>query len=517
MNRTTPLPRLDRSGPAARLIVDGASFVIRGGELTNSGAERTYLAEFWPKLESLGLNTVLAPVYWHVVEPAEGEFDWTLIDELLDDARTHGMRLVLLWFGSWKNSMSCYAPGWVKTDTRRFPRARTSDGRALEILTPFSDASRDADARAFAALLRHLREVDDQHTVVLVQVENEIGMIPQARDHSDAAEAAFRGPVPADALPKDTEPGTWTEVFGDSPATEERFMAWAFARYVEHVVVAGKAELALPMYTNAALIRPGAQPGQYPSAGPLPHLAEIWRAAAPSLDFLAPDIYFPNFADWADAYVDAGNPLFVAEALRSIDAAANALYAYGKHSALGFCPFGIETISEEAGSYLTQAFDVVEQLTPLIAEHAGTDAMTGLLPPTNDMRSPHRVRLGDVVLEATYEHSPAPDLADGVLNESGDARGSTRLPAAAMVVRTGADELVVAGIGVTLTFHPVDPAGDLVGILSCAEGRFETESSTAASWRHGRWLGGDQTHQGRHVRLEPGRFAVQRVRLYRYR
>ncbi|WP_426622958.1 DUF5597 domain-containing protein [Leifsonia sp. McL0607] len=515
--KTTNLPRLDRSGPAARLIVDGAPFVIRGGELTNSGAERSYLAEFWPKLESLGINTVLAPVYWDVVEPAEGDFDWTLVDELLDDAREHGLRLVLLWFGSWKNSMSCYIPGWAKSDTRRFPRARTSDGRALEILTPFSDANRDADAHAFSALMRHLREVDRQHTVILVQVENEIGMIPQARDHSDAAEAAFRGAVPEGALPRDAEPGTWTEVFGDSPATDERFMAWAFARYVEHVTVAGKSELALPMYTNAALIRPGAQPGQYPSAGPLPHLADIWRAGAPSLDFLAPDIYFPNFADWADAYVAAGNPLFVAEALRSIDAAANALYAYGTHGALGFSPFGIETISDEAAGYLAQAFDVVRQLSPLIAEHAGAGTMTGLLPPTDDLRAPHRVRLDDVILEATYEHSPAPDLADGVINESGDARGSTRLPAAALVVRTAPDELVVAGIGVTLTFHDIDPAGDLIGILSCAEGRFEAEDGAGVTWRHRRWLNGDQTHQGRHVRLEPGRFAVQRVRLYRYR
>ena len=292
-------------------------------------------------------------------------------------------------------------------------------------------------------------------------------------------------------------------------------MAWAFARYVEHITAAGKAELPLPMYTNAALIRPGAQPGQYPSAGPLPHLDDVWRAGAPSLDFLAPDIYFPNFAEWADAYVANGHPLFVPEALRSIDAAANAMYAYGRHGALGFSPFGIETIGEEAGAFLAQAFDVVAQLSPLIAEHAGRETMTGLLQPASDMRTPHRVRLDEVVLEATYEHSPAPDLADGVINESGDIRGATRLPAAAIVIRTGPDALVVAGIGVTLTFHSASADGDMIGILSCEEGRFDTDGD--ASWRRRRWLSGDQTHQGRHVRLEPGRFAVQRVQLYRYR
>ncbi|WP_066517090.1 DUF5597 domain-containing protein [Curtobacterium ammoniigenes] len=405
----------------------------------------------------------------------------------------------------------------MKTNLSRFPRARTSRGDALEILTPFSDQNRDADARAFAALLRHLRTTDEQHTVIMVQVENEIGMIPEARDHCDQAEAAFRDTVPESILPEGATPSPWTEVFGDSPATEERFMAWAFAQYVEQVTAAGKAELPLPMYTNAALIRAGSQPGQYPSAGPLPHLADIWRAGAPSLDFIAPDIYFPNFAEWTEAYVETGNPLFIPEALRSIDAAANALYAYGKHSALGFSPFGIEQIKDDAETFVTGAFDVVAQLTPLITQHAGDGNMTGLIKPTRDMRAPHRVRLNDVMLEATYEQVAAPELADGVINESGDVHGTKQLPAAAIVIRTGPDELVIGGIGTTITFHTVDANGENIGILSCEEGRFEVESDAEDGWQHRRWLSGDETHQGRHVRLVPGQFAIQRVRLYRYR
>ncbi len=533
------LPHLVRSGATARLVVDGQPFTIRGGELGNSSMERAYLAPYWSNLVEMGLNAVVAPVYWDVLEPVEGRFDWTTVDHLIEDARAHGMRLVLLWFGSWKNSMSCYAPAWVKMDVERFPRARTSHGAPLEILSPFAAANRDADARAFAALLAHLRDVDRESTVVMVQVENEIGMIPEARDHTPDAEAAFAGPVPAELIEhlvthRDElgaalhaewhasgaqEQGTWTEVFGDSAATEEIFQAWHFARYVDAVAAAGKAEHPLPMYTNAALIRPGAQPGQYPSAGPLPHLADVWRAGAPALDFIAPDIYFPDFARWADAYADSGNPLFVPEALRSVDAAANALYAFGKHGALGFSPFGIESVSGNEAAMLAGAYDVVAQLTPLIAEHAGDGSMTGLLPPTADMRTPHRVRLDDVVLEATYERVPAPSLADGVINETGQAHGTQELPAAAIVIRTGPDELVVAGIGVTLTFHePPRPAGgaaQVVGILSCEEGRYDDAAD--GGWQHLRWLNGDQTHQGRHVRLEPGRFTVQRVRLYRYR
>jgi beta-galactosidase GanA len=527
------LPRLERTGAATQLIVDGKPFVIRGGELGNSSAERSYLSRYWPKLQALGLNAVVAPVYWDVVEPAEGEFDWTTVDELVEDARAHDMRLVLLWFGSWKNSMSSYVPGWVKTDVERFPRSRGSRGEAMEILTPFSDANRDADARAFAALMGHLRESDDRHTVVLVQVENEIGMIPEARDHTPEAERAFAGAVPAalmDYLQQHRETlapellaqwataggrseGTWTDVFGDGPATDELFMAWSFARYVHLVTAAGKAELDLPMYTNAALIRPGMMPGQYPSAGPLPHLIDVWRAGAPALDFISPDIYFPNFIEWADKYVRSGNPLFIPEALRNIDAAANALYAYGAHSAIGFAPFGIESVEGHAEAMLAACYDVVGQLTPLITEHAGDGSMTGLLPPAESQRAPYRVGLGGLLLEVTYERVAAPSLADGVINEAGDRTSDlTRLPAGAIVIHTGPDEFVFGGIGVTATFRTTQAGGETIGILSCEEGRYED-----GVWQHLRWLNGDQTHQGRHLRLEPGRFAIQRVKLYRYR
>lgn len=512
----TPLPRLETIGSAARLIVDDAPFLIRGGELGNSAAHRGYLAERWEKLERLGLNAIVAPAYWELVEPREGVFDWTSVDELIEDAAAHGMRIVLLWFGSWKNSMSCYAPAWVKTDSARFPRSRDARGRALEILTPFSDENRDADARAFAALMGHLRDADPQHTVVMVQVENEIGMIPDARDHCEAATEAFAEPVPAELTAALGRPdgGTWREVFGDGPAASEAFMAWHFARYVEAVTAAGRAQLDLPMYTNAALIRKDYEPGQYPSAGPLPHLAEIWRAGAPSLDFLAPDIYFPEFAEWTARYVDSGNPLFVPEALRSTDAAVNALYAFGAHGAIGFSAFGIEQIEGHAEQLLAESYDVLRQLSPLIAENVGRGTMLGLLPPVEHPRAAHRARLGGLLLNATYERTVAPGLADGVINESGDRPADlTRLPAGAIVIQTGPDEFVAAGMGTTIVFDPAEEGDGEVGILSCDEGGFDADGR----WVTHRRLNGDETHQGRHLRLVPGRFTIQRIALYRYR
>lgn len=532
------LPHLRKQGTATQLIVDGQPFLIRGGELGNSSGEPDYLRPFWPKLKSMNLNTVVALVYWDVIEPVEGKFDFTMLDGLLRDARANQMHLVLLWLGSWKNSMSCYAPAWVKLDQARFPRAQDSAGRGLEIMSPFAAANREADTKAFTALMRHLKLNDPQHTVVMVQVENEIGMIPEARDHSPAAEQAFAAAVPPalmEYLEKNRatlapellatwraaggrSSGTWVEVFGSTPAGEEIFMAWHFAVYTQAVTAAGKAELALPMYANAALIRPGYQPGQYPSAGPLPHLIDVWRAAAPSLDFLAPDIYFQNFSHWAQLYTRSGNPLFIPEALRSPEASVNGLYAFGELDAMGFCPFAIETSTEPAAGYLAASFDLVRQLTPLLVEKQGRGLTAGFLQESVESKQPQQVRLARWTFRASFERAAPPQLADGLAvvvgteNSAlapGGRPGTT--PAGGLVIALGDDEYLFAGIGLTITFAPAE-GGQQAGLLSVAEGRY-----VDGQWQHIRWLNGDQTHQGRHVRLEPGRFTLQRVKLYRYR
>ena len=196
------LPHLRSEGGATQLVVGGQPFLIRGGELGNSAASNLdYLAPFWERFRTLRLNTILAPVYWDLLEPEEGKFDFALVDGLVAAARKHQLKLVLLWFGSWKNSTSCYAPAWVKKDQRRFPRSVDASGRSVEILSPFSAANRDTDARAFAALMKHLRALDGEaHTVVMVQVENEIGMIPDARDHSEQATKAFAAAVPSELM-----------------------------------------------------------------------------------------------------------------------------------------------------------------------------------------------------------------------------------------------------------------------------------------------------------------------------
>jgi beta-galactosidase GanA len=521
------LPHLRKQGAATQLIVDDKPFLVLAGELGNSTSSNLeYMRPIWPKLASLNLNTVLIPVYWELIEPTEGKFDFTLLDGLIQEARQHHLRLVPLWFASWKNSMSCYAPGWVKTDQRRFPRSQAKAGNGMEILSPFSKENVEADARAFAAFMRHVREVDaNDHTVIMVQVENEIGMIPDSRDRSAIANEMFNQMLPVDLMnylqqhkdqliPEFREVwaannfktrGTWEEIFGKGPGTDEIFMAWYFARYANQVTEAGKAQYPLPMFVNAALIRPGYQPGQYPSAGPLPHLMDVWRAGAPTIDFLSPDIYFQNFAEWMRRFHRSGNPLFIPEAMPGPFDSVNALYAIGQHDAIGFSPFSIDSLDAETSSALTESYDLLTQIAPLVLAHQGKGLMAGLLPEGAEQRLPQQLRLGNYVLNVSFDRPTS--QTTGVLSGG-------------LVIAIGPDEYVFAGTGLTVTFEaaglsdkPGDKPGDpLVGLLSVEEGKYVN-----GQWVAGRRLNGDQTHQGRHVRLVPGRFGIQRVKLYRYR
>ena len=513
------VPHLRKQGTATQLIVDDKPFLVLAGELGNSSSSGLeYMRPVWPKLAALKLNTVLIPVYWELIEPVEGKFDFTLVDGLIQDARKQNLHLVPLWFASWKNSMSCYAPSWVKTDQQRFPRSQDKNGAGMEILSPFNKENFEADARAFAAFMRHVREVDgNDHTVIMVQVENEIGMIPDSRDRSTVANQLFSERVPAELMNYLSErkeqlipefrtawaangfktSGTWEEVFGKGPATDEVFMAWYFARYVDRVTEVGKKEYSLPMFVNAALIRPGHMPGQYPSAGPLPHLIDIWRAGAPKIDFFSPDIYFQNFAEWVRKYDRSGNAVFIPEAMPGSVDAVNAMYAIGQHNAIGFSPFSIDSLDEETTNAVTASYDLLNQLTPLILNHQGKGTMAGLLPEGPEQRQPQHLRLGNHTLYVTFDRPTAQN---------------TSVLSGGLVIAIAPDEYVFAGTGLTVTFEAAGGGDPIVGLLSVDEGKYVN-----GQWVVTRRLNGDQTHQGRHLRLPAGKFGIQRIKLYRYR
>jgi hypothetical protein len=518
------IPHLQKQGTATQLIVDGKPFLALAGELHNSSATSLeYMKPVWPKLAEAKLNTVLAGVSWNQIEPQEGKFDFSALDGDIREARSYNLRLVLLWFGSWKNATSSYPPDWVKKDFKRFPRIQVRDGKTIELLSTLSDANRDADAHAFAALMRHIKEVDgQQHTVLMIQVENEVNVEGDSRDRSPVANKVFAAPVPKELMDylqkhKDgliselrqvweaagfkTE-GTWEEVFGKVLATDEIFMAWNYSRYIGRVAEAGKAEYPIPMYVNAAVMgfaRVG-PPERAHSGGPLSQLMDVWRAGGPQIDILSPDIYGNDdfFVSTTASYVRNGNPLFIPESNGGKEGATRALYAFGRHNAMGFSPFGIDG-SRAPDTDLIAGYDLINQLAPLIVAHQGKDTISAVLLGQNNQSQ--KIRVGNYTVEATVMR---PRAMPGV-----PPAPATVPAAAAIFIAVGPDEYFVAGSGMTVRFSPNTPGPGLAGLGTVEEGSFVN-----GRWVPGRQLAGDETEQGGSLTFRNQ--GIQHVTLYRY-
>ena len=339
-----PAPSLVSRDGRHALLVDGEPFLILGGQAHNSSNYPAMLPLVWPVLEALHANTLEIPVAWEQVEPVEGRFDFSFVDTLLEQARANRVRIVLLWFGTWKNTSPTYAPEWVKTNTVRFPRMKTADGKTHYVLSPHGRETLAADRKAFVALMRHIAAKDPQHTIIMVQPQNEIGSYGLARDHAPEAERLFRGPVPAALARLKRRSGSWTEVFGDF--AEQAFTSWHMARYVDEIAAAGKAVKPLPMYVNAALGDPfdAKAASTSPSGGPQWNMIDVWKAAAPHIDFLAPDIYNRDakaVAAYLSHYGRPDNALMIPEIGNDAEYARFFWAALGK-GAIGFAPFGTD-------------------------------------------------------------------------------------------------------------------------------------------------------------------------------
>ncbi len=412
-----PLPQIRQHGAVKQFYVDNKPFIMLSGELHNSSASSPeYMKPKWDKLAGMHLNTVVGTASWELVEPEEGRFDFTAVDAQISEARLRKMRLVLIWFATWKNGGSGYVPHWVKADQKRFPKMLLeprSAGMTRELggqggigaLSPFGEESLKADMKAFRALMRHIKAVDPQHTVIMMQVQNEPGSLGDSRDRSPLAETAWRKAVPADLmsylvknratlLPEIREvwarngfkaQGTWTEVFGSDEWADEVFMAYHMGRYIGDIAKAGKAELNIPMYANAWLgPQPGQElPGQWPSGGPVARMMDVYRAAAPSLDLIAPDIYVPDFKGTCALYNRSGNPLFIPEAA---DKVGNLFWALGHHAALGWSPFGIEDLNSDG--QVAEAYKLLSTVLPQLAEWQAAGKVDAILAAEGEKQTP---------------------------------------------------------------------------------------------------------------------------------
>ena len=490
-------PRLAEQNGRHALMVDGAPYLILSAQINNSSSWASSLPQVWPALEAMHANTAEAPIYWEQMEPQPGKFDFSTEDMLVQQARQHHLHLILLWFGTWKNGNMHYVPQWIKTDPKTYPRVINASGEPIDVLSSGSRHNLDADKRAFTALMHHLAAIDsDQHTVLMVQVENESGIVGSPRDFSPESNRAFAGAVPADLLRTlHKQPGTWSEVF---PGTaDETFQAYQQARYVNEIAAAGKHEFAIPLYCNIWLSYPVAQlperqapnPGiGYPSGGPVQNMIPLWKAFAPAVDIIGPDIYSDDrefYVDVLKTYARPDNALWIPETGRG-DSFAPYLFLALNYGAIGFSPFGIDrtgwTYSGEDGPVAhTENYAL---LAPMARELAKWN-YEGKLKAAVDASGDASQELDFGKWQASVRFGfPQPDgrRPPGTKNHSGRA----------LVAQLGPDEFLVTGVEASVAFHvPGRLPGLRMQILSAEEGTYEN-----GTWHPLRLWNGDQTDRG---------------------
>ena len=533
MSSTNNVPHLRRTKNSSQLIVHGKPFLMLAAELHNSSlSSSAYMSTVWQEMKDMNINTLLGAVTWEMIEPIEGQFDFSELDKVILGARKHGVHLVLLWFGSFKNALSTYVPAWVKRDVETYPRVHIRDEdhrlKTIELLSPFNRRAWEADARAFSALMAHLKEFDSAHsTVLMVQVENETGLLGDPRDRSRIAEEAFNAPVPVDTLEylqgqtelhptfakrlpdfqarsKNASNKSWEAVFGGGILAEELFMADAFSRYVSHVAAAGKKEYDIPFYANVWLnfddpsvldlsgiplgngtptvAGGGAKAGIYPSGGPCPHTMDIWRCHTVEkgvLDFIAPDLYLHDYEWVCKQYRYRHQPLFIPEQ-KADDAGARRVWlAYGTYGSMGCSPFGIDTISAQ-NSPFTRAYGLLKKMSKLILEVQAErpedmfgfffDEFVESKPADKWVR-----RFGDfeVVIERSFVFGrPSPGYG--------------------IVIHQGEGKFLLVGAGFQAVFRSTKHAATFCGVLSFEEKEVDEEGNM----RTLRVLNGDETRSG---------------------
>ena len=494
-----PVPKLVSKDGRHALLVDGAPFLILGAQVNNSSNYPAVLDEVWPAIDVLKPNTVMVPIAWEQVEAEEGKFDFAFVDTLLAQAREHKVRLVLLWFATWKNNGPNYAPKWVKLDNTRFPRVITADGRTLNSLSPHGEATLEADRKAFARLMRHLKQADPQRTVIMVQPQNEPGTYGGVRDFSPLAQKQFEAAVPQALVTKlGKQPGTWREVFGTD--ADEFFHAWHIAHFIGQVAEAGKAEYLLPMYINAALrgpFNPG-QPGQYASGGPTDNVLDIYKAAAPQIDMLTPDIYMPEYTHYTtvlDRYSRPDNALFVSETGNRDEYARYFFSALGEQ-AIGWSPFGVDftrysnwplgakAMTPETLEDFALNYRLVAPAARLIAQASFDGKVRGTAE-----------QPGQAVQTLKIDDRWNMVVTYGVPQFwfTGEPPGNPQPIGRALVVQLGPDEFLVTGAHARININAADPALAARQIYEYVdEGTYDANGK----WVFRRRWNGDQTDYG---------------------
>jgi hypothetical protein len=487
----------------------------------------------WPKLKAMNANAVEYPVYWNEIEREEGSFDFRDFDQILHRARAQGLRVVMLWFGTWKNGAMDWAPNWVKSDVTRFPRVLDSGGKPIRVLSPHSRATLEADKKAYLAMMTHLRQVDEaDRTVILMQVENESGLLGSIRDYSPESTKLFNGPVPAalvTALKK--QPGTWTEVFG-SRLAEEAFTAYHLSSYVNEIAKAGKQVYPLATYVNAweggedtadafdSFDRAGES---YPSGGPVSHMLDLWKANAPDIDILSADTSVQplvNFRMINARYVRPDNPYWSPEAGRTMSGARAFFYALAEYSAIGFGAYGVDggAAPELTASYVDLGADyrMVNATMPAILDLQASGKLKAAIA-DDIIRGKNlifdRYHLLVRFLAAPNSFTTPPTPAPTAQSPAFVTPPQVPTPAARVLVgELGPDEFLIMGFSAAVDIRPTVGSGYTAAqFLQVEEGVYE--NGVWKTTNIGRTYQGSYSPPG--VSL-PAQGSIFRVKLMRY-
>ena len=514
-----PLPRVVSANGRHEFLVDGAPFLILGGQANNSSNYPAVLPQVWPTIRALHANTLEIPVAWEQIEPLEGKFDFSWVDTLIPQARANGVRLDLLWFGTWKNTSGSYQPEWVKSDLKRFPHMMTREGKTHYVPTPLSRNTLEADKRAFVALMRHLREIDPQHTVILVQVENEVGSYGNPRDFSPEANRLFAGPIPAELARKIGRSGTWAQVFGLK--ADSSFQAWYTARYIDEIAAAGQAELDLPMYVNVVTTDPAdpkAGEGGGASGGADWPVLNVWKASAPHIAIAAPDLYDRDFRQ-VNAKLDKmsrpDNPLFVPENGNDLPFARFFWLALGKGT-IGWTPFGMDSTYFNyplGGKNTPEDLEAFASKFALMAPIARDWARLAFEHPTagfakGDDASDQSQVMGLWKVTAQYGLWAFGDPSWTFMKFPPNPKKDQPVGGAA-IIQLAPNEFLVAGSDVRISFGLNAPSpGENMLLLDVEEGTFEN-----GRWVMSRRWNGDQTDYG--LNLDQPTLLKVRIGTYR--
>ncbi|OKS85595.1 GH35 family beta-galactosidase [Mucilaginibacter polytrichastri] len=491
------IPRIIEKNGRHALLIDGKPFLILGGQAHNSSAWPGMMPSVWAGIKQLHANTLEVPLYWEQIEPQQGKFNFSIVDTLLAQARARQVRLVFLWFATWKNGSNHYMPQWMKADAAKYPNIHNRKGNPIDSPSPHAEATLNADIKAFTAVMSYLKKADPQHTVIMVQVENEPGSWDSIRDYAPDAQKLFEGQVPAELLkpailtalnvPVITS-GTWQKVFGGR--ADEYFQAWSISRFIGKVAAAGKAVYPLPLYVNAALRDPLSNPSapSYESGGPTDNVIQIWKAAAPAIDILAPDIYLSGSEralKVLELYDRPDNALFVPEAGFIKD---NAKYLYNviARGGIGFSPFGIDYNAEDPATdeakerYLPYAH-AYAAIAPMMRELAqwGFEGKVQTVVEHED-QAEQTIDLGQWKATVTF----------------GSGRGGTQKNVVAngkaMIVKLSPNKFVLMGTHSHIAFTPAgNQAGKAWQYLKVEEGKYQN-----GVFKPIRILNGDETDWG---------------------